>query len=39
MSTPDPQATVSTIAQVMQPGYRMGEKVLRAARVAVNSPE
>ncbi len=39
MSTPDPEATSTTIAQVMQPGYRMGEKVLRAARVAVTSPE
>lgn len=39
MSTPDPEATVSTVSQVMQPGYRMGEKVLRAARVAVNSAQ
>ncbi|PYF98377.1 molecular chaperone GrpE [Georgenia satyanarayanai] len=39
MSTPDPEATSTTIAQVMQPGYRMGERVLRAARVAVTSPE
>ena len=39
MATPDPEATSTTIAQVMQPGYRMGEKVLRAARVAVTSPE
>jgi len=39
MSTPDPEATSTTIAQVMQPGYRMGEKVLRAARVAATSPE
>lgn len=30
--------TVATIAQVIQPGYRMGEKVLRPARVVVNSP-
>ncbi|WP_152188592.1 nucleotide exchange factor GrpE [Georgenia satyanarayanai] len=39
MSTPDPEATSTTVAQVMQPGYRIGEKVLRAARVAVTSPE
>lgn len=39
MSTPDPEATSTTIAQVMQPGYRMGERVLRAARVAATSPE
>lgn len=39
MATSDPEATSTTIAQVMQPGYRMGEKVLRAARVAATSPE
>ncbi|MEE6281834.1 nucleotide exchange factor GrpE [Georgenia sunbinii] len=39
MSTPDPQVTASTIVQVMQPGYRMGEKIVRAARVAVSVPE
>ena len=30
--------TVPTIAQVVQPGYRIGERVLRPARVVVNSP-
>ncbi|HZK05600.1 MAG TPA: nucleotide exchange factor GrpE [Actinomycetaceae bacterium] len=32
------EVTTPTIAQVIQPGYRIGDKVLRAARVAVNSP-
>lgn len=32
------EVTVPTIAQVVQPGYRIGEKVLRPARVVVNSP-
>src|SRR5699024_11311945 len=39
MSTPDEAATTTTIAEVIQPGYIMGEKVLRAARVAVTSPQ
>ena len=39
MSSPDPQVTTSTIVQVMQPGYRMGERIIRAARVAVGVPE
>jgi molecular chaperone GrpE len=30
-----PDATEETISLVMQPGYRMGERVLRAARVGV----
>ncbi|HZI96402.1 MAG TPA: nucleotide exchange factor GrpE [Actinomycetales bacterium] len=29
---------VTTVVQVIQPGYRAGEKVLRAARVAVADP-
>lgn len=39
MSTADPEATSTTVSQVLQPGYRAGERVLRAARVAVTSPE
>ncbi|GAA4419351.1 nucleotide exchange factor GrpE [Georgenia halophila] len=39
MHTADPEATATTVTQVLQPGYRAGEKVLRAARVAVSSPE
>ncbi|GAB2688412.1 nucleotide exchange factor GrpE [Thalassiella azotivora] len=31
--------TVTTVTQVMQPGYRVGEKVLRPARVGVSDPE
>ena len=38
MDNPTDEVEVSTIAAVIQPGYRLGEKVLRAARVAVNSP-
>ncbi|HLS34526.1 MAG TPA: nucleotide exchange factor GrpE [Brevibacterium sp.] len=38
MSTPQEGVETTTIAQVMQPGYRVGERVIRAARVAVNSP-
>jgi molecular chaperone GrpE len=30
---------VTTITQVMQPGYKAGDRVLRAARVAVADPE
>ncbi len=30
--------TATTVVQVLQPGYRMGERVLRAARVAVADP-
>jgi molecular chaperone GrpE len=30
---------VTTVTQVMQPGYRAGERVLRAARVAVADPQ
>lgn len=29
----------SSVSQVLQPGYRVGERILRAARVAVVSPE
>ncbi|MDO5495282.1 MAG: nucleotide exchange factor GrpE [bacterium] len=38
MDTPSDEVEVPTIGAVIQPGYRLGEKVLRAARVAVNSP-
>ncbi|MFP5335561.1 MAG: nucleotide exchange factor GrpE [Actinomycetes bacterium] len=31
--------TETTVVQVLQPGYRQGERVLRAARVAVADPE
>ncbi|MDO5700505.1 MAG: nucleotide exchange factor GrpE [Bowdeniella nasicola] len=39
MATPSPDVSEQTIAQVMQPGYRMDERVLRAARVAVHTPQ
>jgi len=31
--------TTTTVVQVLQPGYRIGERVIRAARVAVADPE
>ncbi len=31
--------TTTTVVQVLQPGYRMGERVVRAARVAVADPQ
>jgi molecular chaperone GrpE len=33
----EPGAT--TVVQVLQPGYRAGDQILRAARVAVADPE
>lgn len=38
MDTPSAEVTAPAISQVIQPGYRMGDKVLRPARVAVTSP-
>lgn len=38
MDQPSSDVTEPTIAQVVQPGYRIGEKVLRPARVVVESP-
>jgi molecular chaperone GrpE len=32
---PDPSLPAGTVAQVMQPGYMIGERVLRPALVAV----
>ncbi|MEE6271772.1 nucleotide exchange factor GrpE [Georgenia wangjunii] len=39
MHSTDAEATGTTVSQVLQPGYRVGERVLRAARVAVTGPE
>ncbi|MDR2113868.1 MAG: nucleotide exchange factor GrpE [Bifidobacteriaceae bacterium] len=39
MHQTDPKATGTTIAVVLQPGYRMGDRVLRAARVGVVGQE
>lgn len=33
------EVTIPTVVQVIQPGYKLGDRVLRAARVAVQSPE
>lgn len=35
----DPAATTTTVVHVLQPGYRSGERVVRAARVAVADPQ
>ncbi|WP_245631650.1 nucleotide exchange factor GrpE [Curtobacterium ammoniigenes] len=35
---PSPDATSQTIADVIEPGYKLGERVLRAAKVAVAVP-
>ena len=33
------EVTESTVTQVLQPGHRVGDRILRAARVAVTDPE
>jgi molecular chaperone GrpE len=35
---PTPDATSQTVADVIEPGYKLGERVLRAAKVAVSVP-
>ncbi|MFF2620778.1 nucleotide exchange factor GrpE [Oerskovia jenensis] len=35
----DPEATSATVNMVIEPGYRIGEKIVRAARVSVVGPE
>lgn len=39
MSQPSADVSVPTIQQVAQPGHRIGERVVRAARVIVAQPE
>lgn len=39
MHQPDPEATVTTVNLVIEPGYRIGDRVVRAARVSVVGPE
>ena len=39
MQVPMPGATVTCVSQVMQQGYRMNDRVLRPARVAVSDPD
>lgn len=34
-----PEATSTTVVQVMQPGYKVGERVVRPARVSVADPQ
>jgi molecular chaperone GrpE len=36
---PDKGASSETIAEVIQPGYRLGDRLLRPAKVAVSVPE
>jgi molecular chaperone GrpE len=35
---PSPDVTVNTIADVIEPGYILGERLVRAAKVAVSVP-
>lgn len=37
-STVSPDVTVETCAEIFQPGYKVGERILRPARVAVAEP-
>lgn len=39
MHLPMPGATVTSVSQVMQRGYALGDRVLRPARVAVSDPD
>lgn len=39
MHSTDAEATASTVNLVVEPGYKIGEKVVRAARVGVVGPE
>jgi molecular chaperone GrpE len=36
---PTAGVTVNTIADVIEPGYALGERLIRAAKVAVSVPE
>ena len=36
---PTPGVTVNTVADVIEPGYAIGERLIRAAKVAVSVPE
>ena len=38
-SQPNADVTAPTVSQVVQPGHRVGDRVLRAARVLVDQPE
>ena len=39
MHQADPETTTATVNLVIEPGYRIGERVVRAARVSVVGPE
>ena len=39
MQMPMEGVTVTSVSQVMQPGYKLGDRVLRPARVAVSDPD
>ena len=39
MHQADPEATATTVNLVIEPGYRIGDRVVRAARVSVVGPE
>jgi molecular chaperone GrpE len=36
---PTPNVTVNTVADVIEPGYALGDRLLRAAKVAVSVPD
>ena len=38
MQLPSPDVTTQVVADVIQPGYKLGERLLRAAKVAVSVP-
>ncbi len=39
VQVPTPGVTVNTVADVIEPGYALGERLIRAAKVAVSVPE
>ena len=39
MAQTSPEVEVATVSQVLQPGYRMGEKILRPTKVMVDNPQ
>lgn len=39
MHAESPEVTEPTVTAVLQPGHRVGERIIRAARVAVTAPE
>lgn len=39
MHSTSPDVTTTTVVQVLQPGYRIGDRIIRAARVEAADPE